>query len=245
MDEITKVKSKREFSQLPDSFVEGVLELNNWDVKETRAFLRKYVGAFLTNKVWKLNNKDILHNHMSSTNRNYNSFYRILFGEEEFKGVVDLGCGVNGFSYSYLQKVLGDVDYVGVEVVGQLVDKTNAYFKEEGFENAKCYQCNLLELEKVMGLEKEVPSPKVILMLQVIDALESFERNYSKKLLTALNENLEKEDMVVLTMSRKSLSGKTKFQVKRNWLRDFIEENFDVEEVVIKNESIFKLRKRN
>ena len=46
------------------------------------------------------------------------------------------------------------------------------------------------------------------------------------------------------SMPMKSISGKTKFEASRNWLRYFLEENFRVEEFLVGNEMIFRARKK-
>jgi len=173
MDEIYLVKSKREFSKLPDGIVKIALDKCNSDVKKARSFLRKYFGVFLTNKVLRFARsqvtghglQEVLGSHISSKKRNYREFYERIFEKVKGRNILDLGCGVNGFSYEFLQEVVGDVRYVGIEAAGQLVDFMNSYFKENGFDG-KAIRGDLLDL---VFTEKVLKSGKfnVVFLFQV------------------------------------------------------------------------------
>ena len=129
---IAEIKKKREFSGLPDSLVARFSEKCDGRVKETRALLRKFFGVFLTNKVLKGEGVEILKHHKSSMERDYRAYYSEIFNNiKPIKAVIDLGCGANGFSYELLKDIFGTIDYIGLEAVGQLVDKMNNYFTEE------------------------------------------------------------------------------------------------------------------
>jgi len=129
MKELIKlIKQKREFLGLPDSILEKVLEFKqiknkteDEKIKLTRAFLRKYFGVFMTNKVLRGMDEKVLKNHISSRKRDYNLFYAKIMEliGKNFKSVVDLGCGMNGFSYPFILKSFGDVNYVGIECARQ------------------------------------------------------------------------------------------------------------------------------
>jgi len=242
---ISDVEKKREFSKLPNSLVERALILSKKDVKQTRAFLRKFFGVFMTNKVLKLKDEEVLGTHISSKNRNYNEFYRLLFKEEsKFERVIDLGCGVNGFSYPLLEKRFGNLEYIGIEAIGQLVEKMNTFFRQRCFKNARAVCLDLFDLVSLKKIFPKTKTLQAIFLFQVIDALEGFEKNFSKKLLIFLNENVSSKDVIFISMSMKSISGKTKFESKRRWLRLFLEENFKVKEFFIGSERIFECRKK-
>ncbi len=219
---IEEVKRKKEFSGLPDSVVLRALGKSNNDVKEARKWLRKYFGVFLTNRVLK-NKGDRLEAHMSSKKRDYERFYGEIFSEiDSVKSVVDLGCGVNGFSYEFLPK---GVFYVGVEAAGQLVEQMNLFFKEKDFEGKAVCE-DLFDLENVVGVLKDAKRERVVFLFQVVDALESIERNFSLKLVDEIMKNCE---ALVISVPLVSLGGGKKFAVKRKWLTDFLEENYEVE----------------
>ena len=225
MSLIREVKKKREFSGLPDSIVLCVLDSSDGDVKKSRALLRKYFGAFLTNRVLK-GAGDLLGMHMSSKKRDYEKFYFEIFsGIDSVGSVIDLGCGANGFSYGFLKKELGDVDYVGVEAVGQLVDLTNDYFEREGF-GGKVVCSDLFDVDSVVKILKVARRPRVVFLFQVIDALEGLRRNFSKEFLLAIARECE---WIILSLSSESLGGGKRFESRRKWLMDFLGENFVID----------------
>jgi len=228
---VLEVKKKREFAGLPDSIVSRAVDLSSGDVKVARALLRKYFGVFLTNRVLHFarsqitghKSQEILEVHISSKKRDYGEFYERIFSVVGDAGsVVDLGCGVNGFSYKYLPN---DVSYVGVEAVKQLVDLTNVYFREEDYDGRVVY-LDLFDVEGVKGVLKSCKKPRVVFMFQVVDALEGLERNFSKRFISEIAEECE---WIVLTLSMESLSGRNKFVVQRKWLLDFLKSNFLIE----------------
>lgn len=228
---IEKVKEKREFSELPESIIRRALELNNSEIKQTRAFLRKYFGVFLTNKILKGkgNSEEVLGNHISSKKRDYEKLYLEFFsGVDDVGSIIDLGCGVNGFSYPYLGLFFENVRYVGVEASGQIVRNTNSFFREKSFENAKVLCHDLFDRDFIKDLLiREVNfKPRVVFLFQVVDALENFEKDFSKKFILDLSKNCER---IILSFPLNSISGKNKFSVKRKWLIDFLNEKFIVE----------------
>lgn len=237
---ISEVKKKREMSGLPDSLVEKVLDDleegldDKTKVKETRAKLRKYFGVFLTNKIIKPKNlgdyKMILKSHKSSAKRDYNDFYDKLFDVKKFETVVDLGCGVNGFSYPYLLEENKNIQYVGVEASKVLVDNMNKFFKEEKYD-AKAIWLNLLEIEKVKEILGSVKERKCIFCFQVIDALEKMKENYGSYFLEEILKMISKDDLLIVSFPLSNLSGRRELAVKRNWLIKFLEEKANVKEI--------------
>lgn len=241
---VQEVKMKKEFSQIPDSIVEKILETEK-DVKSARAALRKYFGVFLTNKVLKGKTEKVLESHISSKLRDYKEFYGRIFSNKKFNSVIDLGSGANGFSYNFLKEELGEVEYLGVEASGQIVDNTNEYFKSQKIKRARVECLDLFDKKAVFDLIELTEEPRVILMLQVVDALESLERNFSKDFLIKMQENLTIEDLIVISMPLNSISGKKKFEARRSWISTFLEENFVVkDDFNLGNERIFLVRKK-
>jgi hypothetical protein len=222
MSLIEKVKKKKEFSGLPDSVVSRALRESGEDVKEARALLRKYFGVFLTNRVLK-GKGNLLDVHISSKKRDYREFYGEIFKDIEGAGsVIDLGCGVNGFSYEYLPE---GVEYIGIEAAGQLVEKMNCFFKERNFDSRAICE-DLFDAEKVVRILEKAKSPRVVFMFQVVDALESMKRDFSKELISRVMENCE---VLIISLPLVSLGGGKKFAVKRKWLMDFLESEFNIE----------------
>lgn len=226
---ISKVKEKREFSGLPDSVVLRALKKSDGDVKGARKWLRKYFGVFLTNRVLKfgrrgsgVEGREMLGLHISSKKRNYEKFYgRIFESVGDVGSVVDLGCGVNGFSYEFLPN---GVSYVGVDAAGQLVESMNFYFKEKGFD-ARSIVGDLFDLDFVEDVLKGAKRRRVVFLFQVIDALESVEKDFSLKLISLV---MKRCDWLVISLPLVSLSGRKRFGVDRKWLADFLNENFEI-----------------
>ncbi len=238
MDLINEVKKKKEFLGLPDSVVIRVVgEVDEsldskTKVKEVRAILRKYFGVFLTNKVVKpkdiMDYDSILKSHKSSGKREYDEFYgqiRKCFRGEEVVSIIDFGAGGNGFSYPYLRKAFGNVRYVGVEASGQLVDNTNVFFDKSGFGKlCEVVHGDLFDVNFVEGILKSEGKGRVVFLFQVIDALESLEKNFSKDFLLKIKRSSEH---IVVSMPMLSLSGKM-IKVKRDWVVGFLKGNFEV-----------------
>lgn len=228
MSLIEEVKKKKEFSRLPGSIVDRVLMESGDDVKEARKLLRKYFGVFLTNRVLR-GKGDLLKVHLSSKKRNYERFYGEIFSDiGKVKSVVDLGCGVNGFSYEFLPK---GVEYVGIDASGQVVDHVNKYFKKGGFDG-RAVVGDLFDIDLILDKLKNTREPRVVFMFQVVDALESMKRDFSKKLISVVMGECE---YLVISLPTISLGGRKRFDVSRRWLVDFLV----VEFVVVKDFEMF------
>lgn len=249
---ILEVKKKKEFSKLPDSLIERALLLNKNEIKGTRAYLRKYFGVFLTNKVLKpkdLSNwEEVLSKHISSKNRDYNIFYKEIVKKSpssNFENIIDLGAGMNGFSLPSLRKNFNFKKYIGIESIGQFVDLMNRFFREELNEkDARAIWLDLFDLDSLEKLISEFNSPKIFFLFQLLDSLENFERNFSKKLLNLILNLMSKEDFIIVSFSMRSLSGKEKINAKRTWFLKFINENFFLEDdFILGDERIFIVRK--
>ncbi|MGC9309260.1 MAG: hypothetical protein ACP5D2_01020 [Candidatus Nanoarchaeia archaeon] len=220
MDYLKQVKEKKEYAGLPDSLIKRVLRLQEVRkeqgkarIKRARAILRKYFTVFLTNKVLKLEDELILTKHKSTQHRDYKQLYRRILGQEA--GIIDLGAGVNGFSYPYINEI-SKRRYLAIEASKQLVDKMNQYFQSRNY-LAKAIQADLFDLEEIVDIVRENSNhDSVVWLFQVIDALEGIQRDYSKRLISALLEY----GRVIVSFSLRSLSGRSKLAGKK-WLFDF------------------------
>lgn len=222
MSLVEEVKRKKEFSGLPDSIIKRSLKESGNDIKLSRKLLRKYFGVFLTNKILR-GKGDILNVHMSSRKREYKEFYSKIFKDiGDVNSIIDLGCGVNGFSYKFLPE---GVEYLGIEAAEQLVNQMNIFFEKNNF-NAHAIKGDLFDVKMILNSLGENKKNKVIFMFQVIDALENMERNFSKKLICAV---IKKCKFLIITLPLFSLGGRKKFAVDRKWLVDFLIDNFNIE----------------
>jgi len=231
---IQKIISRKEYSQLPMKDVELAFEKFDKEkysdeekIKLTRKLLREVFSAFTSQKLLSIKKKDfewILRKHISTRERlpYYKEVYRRIL--KDFNGnlsVIDLGAGVNGFSYEYF---LGKVDYIAIEAIGQLVDLMNEHFKRQKF-NAKAIHMSLFESEKIKEIIKKQKKPRVIFLFKTIDSLEMLERNYSKKFLLKI---VPLADKIVVSFAIRSMGKRQSFRANRNWLLDFIKDNFKV-----------------
>lgn len=233
---IEQIRKKREFSQLPEKDIELAFSCfvkrqvsDEEKIKLTGNLLREIFSAFISKKLLSLKNKEpewILRKHISTRERlpYYEEIYKRIFHNYKKMSVIDLGAGINGFGYKFFKNLGVSVNYTAVESVGQLVELMNFYFKNNKL-NAKAIHQSLFELNKIKNIIKKQEKPRIIFLFKVIDALESLERNYSKKL---LNELVDISDKIVISFATRSLGGRKKFFAKRKWLINFIKENFNL-----------------
>ena len=230
---LEKIREKREFSQLPEKDIElayAHFEKRQTSEEEkirlTRELLRKIFSAFVSKKLLSLKKRDeewILRKHISTRERlpYYKEIYKKIFRNYKEASVIDLGAGINGFSYKFFKR---KIKYVGIESVGQLVELMNHYFKKNKLD-AKAIHLSLFEKEKVKEIIKKEKKPRVILLFKVVDALEVLKRDYSKEL---ISEIAPAADKIVVSFATKSLGSREKFRAKRNWIIEFIRDNFKI-----------------
>jgi hypothetical protein len=251
---LEEIRKKREFSQLPERDIELAYKQfekrqasEEEKIKLTKELLRKLFSAFVSKKLLSLKEKEpewILRKHISTKERlpYYEQIYKRILNENKKASiidlvredltssnanrlsVVDLGAGINGFSYKFFKKIGIDANYIGIESVGQLADLTNFYFKKNKLK-ANAVHLSLFEKDKVLKLIKKERKPKVVFLFKVIDALEDLKRDYSKELLFDITPLADK---VVVSFATKSLGNRQAFKVKRNWILDFIKDNFNI-----------------
>ena len=234
---IEKIIQKKEFSQLPRRDVELAFEKFNKDIycdeekiKLTRDLLRKVFSGFTSRKILSPKDKNfewILRKHLSTRERlpYYGEVYqRILNGFRKQISVVDFGAGVNGFSYNYIRKLNYDVNYVGIEAIGQFVELMNNYFEQEKMKG-KAISLSLFNLSRIKNLIKTQKKPRIVFLFKTIDSLEMLKKDYSKKLILEIAPLV---DRIVVSFATESMAKRTKFRVKRNWIISFIKENFNI-----------------
>jgi len=234
---LEKIMKKKEFSQLCKEDVE--LALSKFDVEEyvdeekvklTRELLMKVFTAFIGRKILNLKGKSsdwILKKHKSTRERfeDYGKIYsRLLKGYSKKINILDLGAGVNGFSYNYFKEIGFNVNYLAIESVGQFVGAMNFYFQKEKLDG-RALHLSLFDLEKIKNEIKKTKKPKIVFLFKTIDSLEMLERNYSKKFLL---EVIPLVDKIIISFATRSLVKKEKFKANRKWLMEFITKNFKI-----------------
>jgi hypothetical protein len=190
------------------------------------------------------NPKWILKKHLSTRERlsHYIKLYRrILKGFGKNLNIIDLGAGVNGFSYNYFKKSGFNVNYLGVEAIGQLTDLTNDYFKREKIKG-EVVHLSLFDLKKLKELVAKTKKPRVVFLFKTIDSLEFLERDYSKKLILEL-ANLV--DRFIVSFPTESMIKREKIWAKRTWMLKFIQENFKLlDDFVLGSERYLSFEKK-
>jgi hypothetical protein len=232
---IQKIMKKKEFSDLPKKDVEMAFSKferrqtsDEEKVKLTRNLLMEVFSAFMSKKLFSSKEREpswILRKHLSTRERipYYEEIYkRILDGMEKEISVVDLGAGVNGFSYEYFEKAGFNVDYLAVEAIGQLVRLMNKHFRKNKIK-ARAVHLSLFEPNKVKREIKKTKKPRIVFLLKTVDSLELMERNYSKKLISEISDLADK---IVVSFPTESMIKREKIWVKRTWILKFIEKRF-------------------
>jgi len=230
-----KITQKKEFSELPKKDVGLAFEkfdkenyCDEEKIKFTRNLLRNVFSGFTSLKLLNIKNKSpawILNKHLSTRERfeYYEEIYKRIFnGVGKNLSVIDLGAGVNGFSYGFFKKLGFNVCYTAIESMGQLVKLMNCYFLENKL-NAKAIYLSLFETGKVKNIIMKEKNLRIVFLFKVIDSLEMLERDYSKKLISEITPLVKK---VVVSFATRSMGRRKNFRANRKWLVDFIRNNF-------------------
>jgi len=228
------INERKQFSKLKKRDVEKAWNhfekretSNEEKVKLTRDLLGRSQIMFTSKRFLKsklFEPEWILKRHSSTMERFdfYPELYSRIFEEPNKKYVVfDLGAGVNGFSYQYLPK---SPKYIAVESIGQLAEIQNIYFESKKI-NAKVIHESLFNLKAMKKILSKEKGEKILFLFKVIDSLEMLEKNFSKKF---LKELVPLANKIIVSFATRSLVGKTKFKVNRNWFLSFAKEFFKI-----------------
>lgn len=233
---IEKIILKTEFSELPRKEIEKAFEIFDKEeysdtekIKLTRGLLKRVFTAFMGRRIRNPKDKDarwFLLRHVSTKERYdfYEKVYFRILKDFDKCSIIDLGCGINGLSYEYFEKLGKKIRYLGIEAIGQLVKVNNYFFKKNKFD-AKVVQLSLFDLVNVKEIIKKQKKPKICFLFKSVDSLEMLERNYVKKF---LEEIVPLCNRFVISFAMKSFFKKEKFKVRRNWAINYIKENFSI-----------------
>ena len=233
---ISKIREKREFSQLPEIDIELAYQqfekreaTEEEKIKLTKELLRKLFSAFVSKKLLSLKDKKpewILRKHISTEERlpYYLEIYKRIFAGLKKASVIDLGAGINGFSFPFFKENRLKIEYIAIESVNQLNELVNFYFKKNKIAG-EAIHLSLLDKENVLKLIKGMEKPKIVFMFKVIDALEDLKRDYSKELILDI---IPLVDKMVVSFATKSLGNRQSFGARRSWILNFIKDNFEM-----------------
>lgn len=193
--------------------------------KETRAYLREVYGAFLSSKYFQrekflnaikdLNDSEahirILSLHLSTKERlpYYEEIYEKIFAVTgEPSSILDLGCGLNPFSFPFMN--LKDVRYYAVELVKSDAEFIQRYFDKMKI-NGKAINMDLTQAENL-------PSADVCFMFKVIDTFEAIQWDITAELMAKI-----KAKYIIASFATKSLGGRKTIKAeKRQWFERLI-----------------------
>jgi len=91
--------------------------------------------------------------------------------------------------------------------------------------SGKAYHAILFELNKVKKIIKKQKKPRIVFLFKTIDSLEMLKKDYSKQLIL---ETSDLADKIIVSFATESMIRRKKFFVKRNWIIDFIKDNFNI-----------------
>jgi len=219
-----KIKTKLEKSLNPKSAVYKKV------VKEIRAKLRRVYGLFREDntkqqleliKTLKGRNLAlrILETHSSTKERLpiYEKLYHNIFQiTGEPKTLLDLGSGINPFSYIFMK--VKNLNYHTFDLSNHEVSLINIFFKQQSI-NGTAKVLDLLELKeskntKKTGASKKLPEADVAFLFKMTDALDQGKGHKTTEIiLTKIPAKF-----VVVSFATKTMSGKKMTAPRRSWM---------------------------
>lgn len=213
----------KEFKAVVKGVRAGMREVYGVFQKESTEKRRRLLTAFIDAKGHgaRLAALDrLLGSHQSTRERkhHYKELYARLFEERPARGVLDLGCGLNPLAYGWLP---GSPTYECCDISEEDMALINEYFKGEGIEG-RAWECDLLKPEAQAALSKT--EADTVLMLKVVDTLESQRRDVTKGLIETLlgNTNVRR---IIISFPQRSIGGRVfRKGNQENWFTRFLTE---------------------
>ena len=232
--EYSQLKRSKEFEQL---------------FKTIRKNLRKAYGMFqrelidretLLNEIKNLKDleghKRILETHQSTTERlpYYDEIYKKIFaitGQPE--SILDLGCGLNPFSYPWLNC---EPSYYASDISPEDTHFIDEYFEKMDIDGeATPANLNDIEKEDVLAV---FPHVDACFMFKVLDAVVT-KPTLAEKLITSIDA-----DWIVVSFSTVTLSGKPMTKKRRLWIEKMSERlGYQFQTFQVPNEIFYLIRK--
>ncbi len=213
-----KVKQKKPLDQIDDAIVAALVErqsLTNLTkytdekqllrsalvkdiIKDVRCELNRIHGQFWSNDA-------SLSGHTSSAERlaHYPTLYKKIFAiTGKPKSILDLGCGLNPLSYSFLGCT---PHYVAVEYTSFACSVLRNFFSSE--------QIDAEVLQKDLRHSKSFPACDVCFCFKLFDTLESKHHKLAEKLLDAVDC-----PWIVVSFATVAVKGNPMRHARRGWL---------------------------
>lgn len=112
--------------------------------------------------------------------------------------VIDLGCGLNPFSYPWIQSAFGDIEYIGYDINKEATTKIDSLFQNLNLP-VHLYYNDLFD-----SIPEHTESD-VVMLLKILPCLEQQEKGISEKILNSI-----KSKTFIISFPSLSLGGKQK-----------------------------------
>jgi 16S rRNA (guanine(1405)-N(7))-methyltransferase len=187
--------------------------------------------------------KEIIESHQSTFERinGYRALYAKIFENPSLKRginkILDLGCGYNPFTYSYLEC---SPKYFAVDINKDDSEFIQDYFNLENIDG-KSVTLDLTEENSLKIVDEESQNSDICLMLKLLDSLESKRKGSSEELFKHIHSKL-----IVVSFPLKTIGGKGEIKGKRRWF-ERIKNNkkYEIEEFDAENEKYYLLKQDN
>lgn len=256
------VQDKKEFRGLSEKFIKkialdiledetnlaDILYEKDWndrskEYKEFKKLVRKHLrrihGVFYKDKSKGLTDWHVLLKRHRSTSERYQHFTEVYQWIEELgmTTLMDLGCGYNPFSYTLFENIQ---KFYCVDINKEDKAIVNEFLNDNSLQGS--YEVKDLtkkeNYDHIIELSKDYD---IVLMLKLLDSLETLKKDISYSLLKDL-----KSKYLVVSFPLKSISGKEDFTTKRTWFKQAIKEsNYTIKEIKEFGPEKYYLLKRN
>jgi len=242
---LAKIKEKKEFASIEDSFIEQEIEkylsqnkkarlavsegrVRSEEYKKTvkavRAVLRRVYGVFLTKESAKREEyleegrfDKILETHLSTKERMliYKIIYQKIFAITGEPKII-LDLGCGLNPASYPYMNI-KAEYHAAEISENDVDFLNKYFNKTGIQG-KAVQLDLIKAAKNPQLLNQFPKADVCFLFKVLDEIEAKKgRKRSEELIKAIDAK-----WIVISFATRKVTGKPMKYPERRWLEQML-----------------------
>ncbi|MDP3990569.1 MAG: hypothetical protein Q8Q01_05190 [archaeon] len=261
---IQEIKKKKELSSISDQFVKTELEkylkqhpridltklnVKSKDyriiIKDIRTILRRVYGLFRDENKKEREQllsegriKEILTTHSSTKERLliYEDLYQKIFTiTGKPKTILDLGCGLNPFSYLFMK--LKELEYHAYDISSEEIEFIQKYFKILEKKNS-----SFKGRAEVKDIVNDIlPKVDVCFLLKMTDVLD---RGKGHKITENLLEKIPAKYMI-MSFATRTMSGKKMTAPRRNWVEWLCERKGYVHQIIEFTNEIFYVIKKS
>lgn len=256
---LKQVKAHKKYKDISDTVVKKEIQTHlkshpnasedKQTIKEIRSKLHKIYSSFQTKKknkieklIKKINNKcplettdQLLSNTVSTKERlpNYQSIYSQIFKiTGKPKTILDLGCGLNLFSYPFME--INEPTYYGYDINEKDAEFLNKYIKKMKIEGG----VEILDLENLKSV-KRLPKADLVFLFKVVDILKG--KKYAEDVLEILIKN---NKYLVVSFATRTISRRKMNNPYRNGFEIMLKrKEWNFEKFQTENESFYVIKK--